>query len=251
MILLGSPINIVKSYCIYEWLDLLKKLTYPDLEIFLVDNSPNPEFAKRIASLGFNVVWENPKGREIRYVMFTSMQRIATKFLSGDYSNLFILECDIFPPVDIVERLLKHDLDVVGTTYFTYQGYESKLQLRTIYEFLRNHEKHKIDYRVRYLTWSEAQMFMDGRVKPMYENGIGCKLIKRHIIENIPFRIDPLDTGFTDSFFAQDLWRNGIDNYIDTTIIPKHKNSNWNTVASDRGHKLMGVNKGVFKQGKL
>ena len=250
-VLLASPVNIVKEYCLFDWLEMLRTLTYPGLEIFLIDNSPTPEFAKKINSLGFNCGYEAPRAQEIRYVMLTSMERLRVKFLSGDYTHFFMLECDIFPPPDIIEKLIAHDLDVVGTTYFTYQGYESKLQLRTIYPFLKNYRNHTISHKVRYLTWPEAQMFMDGQVKPMYENGIGCKLIKRWVLEKIAFRLDPLDTGFPDSFFSQDLWRNGIGNFIDTTIIPRHRNSNWNTIASDRGHKMMGINKGIFKQNKL
>jgi hypothetical protein len=251
-VLLAAPINIVKEYCIYDWLEMLRGLSYPNLDIFLVDNSPTPEFAQKINSLGFNCVWENPRGREIRYVMCISNERTRIKFLSDStYTHFFSLECDIFTPADIVEKLLAHNLDVIGTTYFTYQGAESRLQLRTIYPFVVSEKKHNVSYRVRYLTFAEAQRFMDGKVKYMYENGMGCKLITRRIMEAIPFRIDPLDTGFADSFFSQDLWKNQIDNWIDTSIIPKHRNSNWNTVANDRGHKVMGINKGVFKQGNL
>jgi hypothetical protein len=250
-VLLVSPINIVKEYCIYDWLQMLKSLSFPDMEIFLVDNSPNADFARKIQGMGFNCVWEDPRGREIRYVMCSSNERARVKFLSGDYTHFFSLECDIFPPPDIIERLLSHDLDVVGTTYFTYQGWESRLQLRVNYPFLINEKERTAKFKVRYLTWEEAILFMDGQVKPIYENGIGCKLIKRHIIEQIPFRIDPLDTGFADSFLSQDMWRMGIENFVDTSIMVKHLNSNWNTVASDRGHKMMGINKGIFKRGSL
>lgn len=251
-ILLASPINIVKEYCIYDWLEMLRGLTFKNLDIFLVDNSPKPEFSEKIKSLGFDCVWENPRGREVRYVMCSSNERTRVKFLANPiYTHYFSLECDIFPPADIIERLLAHDLDVVGTTYFTYQGAESCLQLRTIYPFMVSDRKHNVSYHVRYLTFAEAQRFMDGKVKYMYENGMGCKLLKRHILEQIPFRIDPLDTGFADSFFSQDMWKMQIDNWIDTSVIVKHRNSNWNTVANDRGHKMMGVNKGIFKQKTL
>jgi hypothetical protein len=250
-ILLASPINIVKEYCIYDWLEMLRGLTYKNLEIFLIDNSPSPDFARKINKLGFNCVWENPGNREIRYVMCSSNERSRVKFLSGDYTHFFSLECDIFPPANIIEKLLSHNVDVAGTTYFTYQGYESKLQLRTIYPFLILESSHTKKYKVRYLSPGEAQLFMNGKLKYMYENGMGCKLLKRWVMEEIPFRIDPLDTGFADSFFSQDMWRLGIENMIDTSVIPRHRNSNWNTVANDRGHKVMGINKGVFKQGKL
>lgn len=243
-ILLASPINIVKSYCLYDWLDHIKQLTYPDLEIFLVDNSPTPEFSKKIASLGFNCVWGDPKGRETRYFMMESNERCRIKFLSGDYDMLFSLECDMFPPKDIIQRLLVHDKDVCGTTYWTFHGYESQLQLWAIDILHTDYEKHKKEAKSRLMTFSEAQLFMDGRCKPIYANGIGCTLIKRWVLEKIHFRIDPLDVGHADSFFHQDLWLNGIENYVDTSIIPLHRNSNWNTILGDTGHKRMAINRG-------
>jgi hypothetical protein len=242
-ILLAAPINIIKSYCLYDWLKAIKELSFPNLDIFLVDNSPYPAFSETIRQLGYDCVYEPPQGRESRYYMTASNERCRTKFLSGDYTHFFSLECDIFPPVDIIERLLIHDLDVVGTTYFTFQGYETQLQLLTIYELLRDFKTHNIKYETRYLSFEEAQLFMDGKCKPMYANGIGCMLIKRWVLEDIKFRVDPLDIGHADSFFARDLWANGIENYIDTSIIPVHKNSNWNRVSADTGHKLLGAKK--------
>lgn len=246
-VLLVSPINIVKEYCLYEWLDYIKKLTYPELDIFLVDNSLNPAFSQKIRDLGFNCVHEPPAGREARYFMASSTERCRVKFLAGDYDFFFSLECDIFPPIDIIEKLLAHDLDVVGTTFWTDHGFNTKLQLQTIYNYHTDFEKHSKDYKVRYLTFEEAQLFMDGQCKPIYTNGIGCKLIKRWVLERFSFRLDPRDVGFTDAFFHRDIWEAGIENYVDTSIIPVHKNSNWNTILSDSGHKKMQIKRGDIK----
>jgi hypothetical protein len=250
MILLASTINIIKDYCLYDWLEHIKKLTYQDVEIFLVDNSLNPEFSQKIRDLGFNCVHEPPRGREARYFMASSLERCRVKFLSGDYTHFFSLECDMFPDFDIIEKLLQHDKDVVGTTYWTEHGYNTKLQLQTIWCEHTDFKNHAKQYKVRFMTFEEAQLFMDGQCKPAYANGIGCKLIKREILENIQFRIDPTDAGYADSFFHTDLLEAGIENYVDTLIIPTHRNSNWNTVISDLGHKRMQVQRGDIKAKK-
>ncbi len=246
-ILLASTINIIKQYCLYEWLEHIKKLSYPDLEIFLVDNSPNPEFSQEIRDLGFNCEHEPPAGREAREFMAESLKRCQFKFLLGDYTHFFSLECDVFPPFDIIERLLAHDLDVVGTTYWTEHGFNTRMQLRTIYNSHTDFKSHVKEYKTRFLTFSEAQLFIDGRVKPAYANGIGCILIKRWVLEQIKFRVDLTDVGYADSFFHTDLWRSGISNYVDTSIIPRHVNSNWNSVASDLKHRKMQVQRGDLK----
>lgn len=248
-VLLAAPINIVKEYCLYEWLDHIKKLSYP-VDIFLVDNSINPDFSQRIRDLGFNCVHEPPAGREARYYIASSMERCRVKFLSGDYDYFFSLECDIFPPIDIIERLMAHDLDVVSTTYWYFSGYESQLQLFEIYSEHTDAKNHVKEFRTRRLTFEEGQLFMDGQCKEIFSNGMGCMLIKRNILELFPFRIDPADAGFHDAFFNMDIWQNGIPNIVDTSIIPVHKNSNWNSVLNDTGHKKMQAARGDIKLNK-
>jgi len=237
-ILLVSTINKIKSYCLFDWLKHIKTFNYPNYEVFLCDNSNDPTFHKEIIELGFNCVYEPPRGRDARYFITASLERCRVKFLAGSYDYMFILECDIFPPINIIQKLLIHDKDVVGTTYWTESGDKSRLQLMTIYNFNTNFANHQKEYKVRYLTFFEAQLFIDGECKPSYANGIGCVLIRRPVLEKIAFRIDPLNPGFADSFFYEDLWKNGIQNYCDTSVIPLHRNMNWNTILSDFGQKV-------------
>jgi hypothetical protein len=238
-VLLASITNVVKEYCLWDWIEHVKKLTYPDIDIFLCDNSPNSDFAEKIKAKGINCVWENPNEREARYFMAASNEKTRVKFLAGDYSHYFSLECDVFPPLDIIEKLLVHDVDVGGTTYWTDHKYNSHLQLSEIYCFHEDPVSMTREYKERQLSFEEGQLFMDGSLKPVYGNGMGCKLIKRWVMDEIPFRINPANEGFADSFFNEDLWKNGIPNYVDTQIIPLHRNSNWNTILADSLHKKL------------
>jgi hypothetical protein len=243
-ILLCTPINIVKAYCINDWLDCIKNLDYDNYDIFLVDNSPHPAFSEKLKGMGFDCAWEDPKGREARYFMASSNEWCRIKFLAGDYSHMLSIECDIFPPKDIIQKLLAHNKDIVGTTYWTFHGYNAQLQLFTIWNQHTDWINHKKEYKARMLTFEEAQLFMDGSCKPIYANGIGCTLIKRWILEKFKFHIEPDDIGYADSFFHRDLWNNGIENFVDTSIIPLHRNSNWDTVLSDTEHKKMAISRG-------
>jgi hypothetical protein len=249
-ILLVSTINIVKDYCLYDWLEHIKKLSYPNIDIFLVDNSFQQAFCEKIKGLGYNCVYESPNIREARFFMAASMERCRVKFLAGDYDYCFSLECDIFPQLDIIEKLLSYDMDVVGTTYWTDHGFNSHLQLQKIFCRHIDVQKHVKEYKVMDYTFEEAQLFIDGTCKPVFANGLGCVLIKREILENIKFRVDAEDVGFADSFFYMDLWKAGIDNYVDTSIIPLHRNSNWNAVLSDSKHKKMQIERGDTKANK-
>ena len=242
-VLLAAPINIVKEYCLYEWISHINQLSYSNFEIFLVDNSLSPSFSQRIRGLGANCLHEPPAGRESREFMATSLERCRIKFLAGDYDYFFSLECDIFPPKDIIQKLMAHNMPVTGTTFWTDHGFNTHLQLQTIFNLHTDFVNRTKDYKVRNLTFEEGQLFMDGSLKPIYGAGIGCVLIERSVLEKITFRIEPDEVGFADSFFHRDIWGMGIDFMIDTSIIPAHKNSNWNTILSDTAHKKMQLNK--------
>ena len=45
---------------------------------------------------------------------------ICRKFLKGDYTHLFFLDDDINPPKDVIDKLLKHDKDVICANYYLF-----------------------------------------------------------------------------------------------------------------------------------
>ena len=68
---------------------------------------------------------------------------------------------------------------------------------------------------------------MNGTIKQSYENGIGCTLIKRKVMEQIKFRIEKGQAGHSDKYFYMDLWAKGINNFVDTSVFVRHFNSDW------------------------
>ena len=234
-VLLACPINIVKNYCLPDWLDLIKNLSYPNYDIYLVDNSRNPEYHKNLRYTHYvKIDHVNPsESKEVRDLMAASMEKIRHRVLSRDYDYLFSLECDIFPPAQIIELLMCHGKDVAGCSYFTEHGNKTRMQLLNAEEVQPN------KFVSFYETWENTFHFYDGQLNVAYANGIGCVLIKRNVLEQITFRVSKDDIGYPDSFFHHDIFMLGITNYVDTSIIPKHWNSRWSTIPGDIKHKEM------------
>ncbi len=233
-VLLGCPINIVKRYCLPEWLEMIKTLTYPNYDIYLIDNSRNPNYHKTLKyAHDVKIDYHEPAKKEARLYMAESIERIRQRAVKRRYSHLFILECDIFPPKQIIELLLCQGKQVIGTGYWTEHGQNTRIQL------LVNTQHDLQTYTARTLTFEEALMFYDGKTKYMYANGNGCILIERSVLEQITFHIKPDEPGHADSFFHADLFMLGIENFVDTSIIPRHWNSRWTTVPSDLKHHKM------------
>jgi hypothetical protein len=129
---------------------------------------------------------------------------------------------DVFPTRNIIEKLLSTRKDIVSAPYFYDFGKKSK---PLVHYFVQKADK---TYTTHCANLYDAIKFMDGNVKPIYQSGIGCTLIKRDIIEKIPFRWESGNQGFSDSFFYYDLtYKAKINNWLDTSVLCKHYNSDW------------------------
>ena len=233
-VLVGCPINIVKDYCMDQWLDMVKNLTYRNYDIYLVDNTKNPLYHKKLReNHNLKIDWVDPAKKEARYYMADCIEKIRTRAVKKNYDYLFILEVDIFPSPDIIENLIVHDLPVVGATYFTGQGDKTFLQLL----YLEQIEKGK--YLTKFYKNSHVRRYFKGGLIKAHANGNGAILIKKEILRRLHFRVDESDIGHADSFFHQDLFKMGIINWVDTSILPVHWNSRWSSMPDDAQHAKM------------
>lgn len=220
-ILLAAPTSDYKDYIFLDWFFYVTNLTYKNYDILLVDNSHDITYFENLKQLGVNVMHVCPEGKTSREYVTESQNLIRDYFLKNDYDYLFSLEVDIFPPRNIIEKLLLANKDIVGAPYFYNFGPESMILLQY---FIKKQNGTYATYNPDLL---DSMIFFDGTVKQCYENGIGCTLIKRRIIEQIPFRWEKGNPGFSDTHFYKDLFDNHITNYIDTSVICRHYNNDW------------------------
>jgi hypothetical protein len=144
------------------------------------------------------------------------------KVLNEGYTHLFKLECDLFPPENIVAKLLMARREVLGLGYFIGFGNECR--------FLQS----EIDMGKRRfsLQMSNRQSFLsfNGDLQPATQFGTGCVLIHKSILQFIKFRVNLNDDIHADSNFHYDLFMNNITAYLDTSVIPDHYNSDWSLI---------------------
>ena len=61
-VLVGCPTYDGKKYCLKEYAEALKKLTYANFDVLIVDNSKESGYSCMIEALGFKVIrneWQN------------------------------------------------------------------------------------------------------------------------------------------------------------------------------------------------
>lgn len=227
-ILVSAPINKVKQYCIWEYFAIVKNLTYPNYSLYFVDNSKDENFHKEIRAHGIDCDRIAPEGKSSREFMCECNNKIRERVLNGGYDYLLNIECDLYVPLDIIENLLAHNKQVAACVYFIYTGEDSTLMLQEI-ESINPASSHK---ETRNVGAIEGFCAFDGTLKSYYACGIGVSLISRNILRDIKFRVGD-DSGHSDSFFYQDLYRMGLKPYIDTSIAVHHFNQSWFGIAEN------------------
>lgn len=224
-ILVAAPTAFYKEYIFLDWLLHVSNLSYPNYDILVVDNSHNEEYYQAYKNMGINILHVNPKGKTSTEYITESQSIIRDFFLKQKYTYLMSIEVDIFPPRNIIEKLLSNNKDIVSVPYFIGFGKQSNL----ITHYLRNVGIKEIEhYNPDFL---EQFKRYNGKVNQCFSTGIGCSLIKRKVIKKIPFRFEKGKKYHSDTYFAIDLFNNQIPNYIDTSIVIKHYNSDWATNA--------------------
>jgi len=221
-ILIAAPTSTYKDYIFLEWYLHASTLTYPNYDIVVCDNSHDTNYHKKLQAMGIKTFYVSPENKRCHNYVCESQNLLRDYFLAGDYDFWIILEVDQFPPRNFIEKLLTAKKDIISIPYF--YGY-GKASEPLLYYFYR--DKKGVFHRNEKIDLPMALQFMDGSIKQVYAAGIGCIMISRDIVEKIKFRIDPDIEGFSDTPFYIDLYNNRINNYIDTSVISRHYNSDW------------------------
>ena len=154
---------------------------------------------------------------DFKYALAKSHDNCRTMALKGDYDYLLHLESDVFPPVNVIERLLDARKKVVGAMYHIELGEQSTLMIQQLEEF---GEAKRDTYNL-----GETDLdFVDGSVKKIFSCGLGCVLIHKSVLKEVPFRYEEGAPVHPDSFFFADLDMRDISAYVDTSIYCEHRN---------------------------
>jgi len=132
--------------------------------------------------------------------------------LDGDYDALFLVEADMVIPPDALQRLVAVDAPVAyGLYVMRYMPYQwlafTKLS----------------GYEVQFVSAQPdlaAQWF--GNVVETQGAGMGCTLIRREVLEQLAFRLDPLGVVADDWTFALDCIAYGVRQVHDCGLVCGH-----------------------------
>jgi hypothetical protein len=240
-VLVSAPQAKAKSYCFERFIDNVMGFKYPNFDVKLFDNTDDGGMFSAYMN---DYVYTN-HGKNARFEALNSLQMHKMKSdsviakmarshndckdftLRLKYDYLLHLETDLFPPEDIIEKLMFHGLPIVSALYYVDNGIYRKPMIQR-----------SVRLAPRFLTSknfmaNEDLCFCDGTVKKVAHAGLGCILIHRSVFEKVSFRhIDGLNN-HPDTYFAEDCAQNRIPIHLDSSIVVEHHNSPWGVFGLD------------------
>jgi hypothetical protein len=220
-----------------EWIENVMRFTYPNFDIRMFDNTDdggintqylndhvNSEYGNRDGKFFAEntIIKDNLKTSSLIAKMCSSHNDCRSYALDNDYDYLFHLESDVFPPTDVIERLMFRQKNVVGGLYFTGEGLNRFSMAMEKLELSEN----LVTSTYLYQNGGEIRLF-DGDIHPVAQFGLGCVLMTRKAMERLPFRYIPKRNFHPDTFFSEDADMLQIPLHLDTSVVCRHENRLW------------------------
>lgn len=226
--------RVLVGVCTYEGKDYIwehfkkamESFSYPNYDVMIVDNSRSGKYAKKLRKESPKdwVIEKIPRPENTRIGHEQSLNKIRDYFLSSDYDYLLIVESDLLPPMDTIERKLSTGCSVIGSIYYIGHAKDPK-RAPSPCLFKRVNNKTNI------LSAEEGWGMYGTGVRRIHGCGLGTTLVHRSIIERFPFKHylgNP--PKHADVLFFMDLENNGVPVHVDTDVIVPHFPSDWDYV---------------------
>lgn len=224
-VLIFTPIYDKKDYCLKEFIESCKKLTYPNTRHIYVDNSKNLNYVRKLRRIGLEA-YHVKRGGSTREALARAQNFARNIALKGDYDYFFSLESDIFTPPNIIEKLMYHQFNIITGLYML--GDKSKGQRVPCITI--DDKKKKGTWGTRLLLPEEYMDYFHKGVKNVAAGGFGCCLIYKKVLEKIRFTYLPGHRGHSDVFFFLQARKKGEQVFVDTDAWCDHKNTSWEDV---------------------
>jgi len=253
-VLIGTPIYNKKNYALKTQLRHVGNINYPNFDQVFFDNTKSDKYYYQLKEKGLKVV-RVPRGKNSRDALANSMNLMFAYALEHGYDYCLILENDLYPDPEIINRLLSHNKRVVGSYYLlgldedeknyqealrlartgllSKQGYEELIKgLRIKVPCIFLVEKKESGMKgTRNVTRKEGLAFFNTGLRRVHGVGLGATLVDKSIMLRTSFYYDNrFESKHPDVYFFADLEDAGIPVFLDTSILVEHDPSNWGNV---------------------
>ena len=253
-VLIGAPTSDRHAHLLEDWIKSLDSFTYPNFDVLLVDTTEKADYFKKLKKQKVHnklikVIrkpWDYKKDHILQHLAY-SREEIRQYFLKNNYDFLFFLDDDIFLPKYSIQKLLSADKDCVGFYVHIYNKENHKpalfksgsfeigkaLELFDFEEidfykdFVKKFRENKLNKQEKLLV----DFLIKEKFKPdllkVYAVGIGCLMIKKKVLEEVPFRTHRTFIWGEDLWFFNEANDKRFEFWCDTSVRGDHRNTNW------------------------
>jgi len=207
-ILVGGPVTEFKLGPMPQFIANLKKFTYPNMTVVFTDNSPTDSLREAMKPFKGNfplhiiptkyrayVRERLVEGRNLLRAIMLKQKDLSAFELTPEYEKLvrelqkedfdyfFSLEQDVLPPVDVLERLLSCDKDIVQGVYFN-QKRDDQTNTTKIIPMAWTWGDPEIK-EVEFLRDMTMDHLLPSKVQQIAASGVGCVLMKKEVLANM------------------------------------------------------------------
>lgn len=231
-VLVATPIYEAKEYCRERYVETIKQLSYPNVNWIIVDNSRTPRYSNKLKRLYPGHIHRVNRGKNSRDALANSCNFIRAYALKHGYDYILMVESDLFPPADTIQRLMRHGKRVAGGIYQIGHGDNKRWCLFKTVQKLGG-------LGTQLVGPDEQEAYFHKGLKQVHGMGVGCVLISKDIFERFPFWYSSADDDrmagekirkHPDVYFYLDLHNAGIDVFADTDLVIEHQPSKWEEV---------------------
>ena len=239
-ILVGAPTSIRHSHCIEKHWESVKDLP---CDFIYIDTTPEEEGHNHYQRLKELVgdkgkVFRSPfdlDEKSVHQWLADARNYIREYFLEHEeYTHLWYIDTDIILPCGgkNLEVLLDADKDQIGFPYSLYAKSETEYHPPNVMKhgwiIMDNTSTNEGRKTYDFYSWKELEE-LECPAK-VYSTGMGCLLIKRKVLENVPFRTHPTFIVGEDIWFHTEANEKGYEAWCYHKIRPEHMNVSWKCV---------------------
>ncbi len=217
-VLIGSPVTSLKEYCIPQYIEGLKSISYKNAEFLVLDNSPDGRgLSKQFSEAGIPYI-KTEHTNMVREMLVRDNNFLRKKAINEGFDYWLSLEQDIIPPADVVERLLANKKEITSAVYCNF-SHEKEDNIPKPDMFVL------IDPEDTTFQVTRRMMFDDlwpRRQIKVHVTGVGCILIHKSVLEKIEFHFDPKISVYDDVWFCKDAHKLGLQVHLDSRIVCRH-----------------------------
>lgn len=211
-VLVGCPTSFHKRYCLKQYIEGVKKFTYPNFEFWMVDNSPDTSYYEEIKGLGAQVIRDEVWFDGARDRIAHSRNMLREKALKEGFEYFFSLEQDVIAPPDAIQRLLSHGKKVVCGVVIGYQDVGGKpAPAPMVYVTSKQNPEN--------MWYMDPKEMAESKLVEVRACALGCVIVHKSILEKIQFRHA---LGFDDMMFSKDVTNLREKIYCDTSVKTEH-----------------------------